>query len=783
MIVNENELTTVDFNNLFDFSNFSEENLVGSSNGIDGTDSEEILIGTSDSEPIVGLKGNDTLVGKDGNDTLSGGDGNDLLQTGRGDNIALGNKGDDTLSVNIDRSQEAGNNTFNGGDGNDFLEGNSGNDLLVGEKGEDTIDGRNGSDTIDGGDNNDDINGDAGNDFIDGGKGNDELTGGDGNDIIFGGDGNDTIDGLEGRDILNGNRGDDFFELIPGTGEDVIGDFEDGQDRLVLTPTPRFGSELTFEQLSITQDDNNNAVIAIAETNERLAIVAGVAAESIDSSDFISNPLEIENVPSREPLPSSSVGLVTSQGAEVVNAEVARDLFEVDGSGITVGIISDSFDRDESTTITAADDVATGDLPGEGSPNGNNTPVEILDDSVDNSASFGNSGSTPTDEGRAMAQIISDIAPGADILFHTGTGDINDYAEGIDELVAAGADIIVDDVVPLAEPFFQDGIVAQAANRAADAGVAYFASAGNFSNASYESEFSPVEDNPGIAGLENYSFHDFDPGEGVDIFQNIPLEPGQGINLSFQWDEPFASAGGAGASNDLDVFLLDADNNIVSVSAESNVGSDAVELIDFSNSTDAAAEYRLVIGRDLSAGGEAPNSIEYIDFESTGSLVGAEYITGGPTIFGRANAENVAAVGESFYQTPTEVIIQQSSIGIVPILFDEQGNRISEPELRQKPDIIASVGGNSTFFGNVDVEEDGFPNFFGTSAAAPHAAGVAALLLDAVPDATPQEVYGALEQTAIDLDNPLTSEFDSGFDTATGFGLIQADAALEALLG
>ena len=782
--MNENaESTVVDFNNLFDFSGLSEINLLENPNSIDGTDSEEILLGTSNSEAIVGLKGNDTLVGKDGSDTLSGGDGNDLLQTGRGDNIVLGNRGNDELVASNIRLEEAGNNIFNGGDGNDVLRGNNGNDLLVGETGNDIIDGLNGVDTIDGGDGNDNINGDAGNDFIDGNLGDDELTGGDGNDIIFGGDGSDTIDGLEGQDILNGNEGNDFFELIPGTGEDVIADFEDGVDRLVLSPTARFGSDLTFEQLSITQDNNNNAVIAIAQTNERLAIVADVTAESIDSSDFISNPLEIENVPSREPLPSSSVGLVTSQGAEVVNAEVARDLFGVDGSGIRVGIISDSFDRNESTTITATDDVATGDLPGEGSPNGNNTPVEILDDSADNSASFGNSGSTPTDEGRAMAQIIADIAPGADILFHTGTGDINDYAEGIDELVAAGADIIVDDVVPLAEPFFQDGIVARAANRAADAGVAYFASAGNFSSASYESEFSPVEDNPGIAGLENYSFHDFDPGEGVDIFQNIPLEPGQEINLSFQWDEPFASAGGAGASNDLDVFLLDADNNIVSVSAESNVGSDAVELIDFSNSTDAAAEYRLVIGRDLSAGGEAPNSIKYIDFESTGSLVGAEYITGGPTIFGRANAENVAAVGESFYQTPTEVIIQQSSIGIVPILFDEQGNRISEPELRQKPDIVAPVGGNNTFFAaGPNVEEDGFPNFFGTSAAAPHAAGVAALLLDAVPDATPQQVYGALEQTAIDLDNPLTSEFDTGFDTATGFGLIQADAALDALV-
>lgn len=780
--MNENELITFNFNETLDFSEFSSENLLGSPNGIDGTDSNEILSGTSNSEPIVGLQGNDILIGKDGNDTLVGGDGNDSLLTGRGDNILLGNQGNDVLIADPVRSGEAGNNTFVGGDGNDILQGDNGNDLLVGGKGADELDGLEGNDTLDGGDNEDDINGDSGDDLIDGGKANDVLVGGDGNDIIFGNEGNDTIRGLEGQDILNGNRGDDFFELIPGTGEDFIGDFEDGSDRLVLTPTPRFGSDLTFEQLSITQDNNNNAVIAIAQTNETLAILGGVAAESVDSSDFLSNPLEV-NEPSREQLPSSSVGLVTSQGAEVVNAQEARNNFGVDGSEITVGIISDSFDRDESTTVTAADDVATGDLPGEGNPNGFNTPVGILDDSADNSSSFGNSGSSPTDEGRAMAQIISDIAPGANILFHTGTTAINDHAEGIDDLVAAGADIIVDNVIQFAEPFFQDGVVAQAASRAVDSGVPYFAAAGNFSSASYESQFRPVADNPGIAGLENYSFHDFDPGEGVDIFQNIPLQSGQGINLSLQWDEPFASAGGIGASNDLDFFLLDANDNIVSISAESNVGNDAVEFFTFTNSTEAEAQYRLVIGQDLSEGGEAPDSIKYIDaISGGGGLTRAEYITGGPTIFGRANAEGVSSVGESFYQTPTD-LLGESSVGIVPILFDEQGNRLPESIERPNPNIIAPVGGNTTFFGGEDIEGDGFLNFFGTSAAAPHAAGVAALLLDAVPDTTPQEVYGALEQTAIDLNNPLTQEFDTGFDTATGFGLIQADAALEALLG
>ncbi|MGN6733433.1 MAG: Calx-beta domain-containing protein, partial [Candidatus Binatia bacterium] len=72
-----------------------------------------------------------------------------------------------------------------------------------------------------------------------------------------------------------------------------------------------------------------------------------------------------------------------------------------------------------------------------------------------------------------------------------------------------------------------------------------------------------------------------------------------------------------------------------------------------------------------------------------------------------------------------------------------------------------------------DTNGNGFPNFFGTSAAAPHAAGVAALLLQAKPGSTPLQIYAALENTAIDMGAP-------GFDYDSGFGLVQADTALAA---
>jgi len=83
---------------------------------------------------------------------------------------------------------------------------------------------------------------------------------------------------------------------------------------------------------------------------------------------------------------------------------------------------------------------------------------------------------------------------------------------------------------------------------------------------------------------------------------------------------------------------------------------------------------------------------------------------------------------------------------------------------------VAPDGADTTFFG-VDIDGDGFPNFFGTSAAAPHAAGVAALILQADPSMTPAQVLSTLPSTARNM-RP------AGFDNDSGFGLIQADAAL-----
>jgi len=126
-----------------------------------------------------------------------------------------------------------------------------------------------------------------------------------------------------------------------------------------------------------------------------------------------------------------------------------------------------------------------------------------------------------------------------------------------------------------------------------------------------------------------------------------------------------------------------------------------------------------------------------------------------------------------------------SSFGGAPILFDTSGNRLATPVVRQKPDFVGPDGTNTTFFGftlasgNITdpstvagcLNNASYPNYFGTSAAAPHAAGLAALMLQANSSITPDDVYTAIRFTAAAM-------VSSSPDLATGYGFIQAGPAL-----
>ena len=472
------------------------------------------------------------------------------------------------------------------------------------------------------------------------------------------------------------------------------------------------------------------------------------------------------------------IGTVTSQGDSAMETDVFRAMENVDGTGVTIGTLSDSYDC---YTTNAAGDVATGDLPGPGHPSGHTTPVEILDDTACGS-----------DEGRAMMQIIHDVAPGAAQSFHTATQGQADFALGIEELAgcppgstpgcvpaATPADIIVDDVSYLAAPFFQDGIVAQAVDFVAGSGVAYFSASANSGRASYESPFIDSGSTIDI-GAGPQRAHDFDPGPGVDVFQQVTIRKFRVVRFAFQWDQPFFSvSGGGGSLSDFDIVLMDDPPTTVLASAtSSNVGGDPVEIFQYAHAMTSTTFNIAILEHDPGATQPDPGLMKYVVFGEVGF---DEYDTASSTNYGQANAAGAEAVGAAFYGdtppfgTDPPLIESFSSAGGTPILLSTGGIPLGAPVTREKPGIVAPDGANTSFFGSdIPEDADAFPNFFGTSAAAPHAAAYAALLLELDPSLSPQDLRQHMRTTAIDMDDPLTGGFDTGFDFGTGYGLVRA---------
>jgi len=464
---------------------------------------------------------------------------------------------------------------------------------------------------------------------------------------------------------------------------------------------------------------------------------------------------------------TTNVGLVTSQGDQAMRADVARATFGVDGTGVTVGVLSDSFDCLGGATA----DVVNGDL----------SPVTVIQEDPSCSAA--------ADEGRAMLQLVHDIAPGAGLAFATAATGQAGLASNILALQAAGAGVIVDDFLYFAEPMFQDGIIAQVVDTVKTSGVPYFSAAFNNARHSFESPFrtgpffadGAFPSAPGAPHFGGGIAHNFDPGPGEDVFQRITVPQGFRIPISFQWDSPFASVcpGCPGSPNDLDIYVFnDPPTTVLAGGTVNNIGRDAVEVVVLPiPSGSGQTAFNIMITK---FDGPNPQLIKYVVIDNGAGVTVNEFDTQSSTLYGHANAAGAEAVGAAFYRNTPEfgvslpLLERFSSAGSTPILFDTAGNRLAIPQIRLKPEIVAPDGANTSFFGR-DVEPDGFPNFFGTSAAAPHAAAVAALMLQAVPTMAPDRVYEILETTAIDMGPP---EFD--FDS--GFGLIQADRAIASIV-
>jgi subtilisin-like proprotein convertase family protein len=434
-----------------------------------------------------------------------------------------------------------------------------------------------------------------------------------------------------------------------------------------------------------------------------------------------------------------SAGSVTSQGVAAHRVDEAQHFYGLTGAGVKIGVLSSSDDFKENS-------IATGDLP------------------ADTVTVPGQDGRPGSGEGTAMMEIVHDIAPGAKLFFATANNSPESFADNIRTLrFTYGCDIIVDDVIYYFESPYQDDIIAQAVRDVMGDGALYFSSAGNQGNlddgtsGTWEGTFKSAG---ALSSLPSgYTVHAFKRGNVSDR-----IEVGGGP-LILHWSNP-GSLDNPQASDDYDIFVLDDTlTNVVVASTDIQDGDDLpFEFLGFN----IPAGFRVVIAKKAGSADQVVR-IELFGGElaiaTSGGTYGHSAVDGA---FSIAAVDAATAGGGAFTGGNANPVELFSTDGNRRIFFNPDGSPIGagRGEVRKKPDFAAADGVATT------LPSFTFLNpFFGTSAAAPHAAAIAGLLKSAKPSLNSTKIRTAFKKSALDIEGP-------GIDRDSGRGIIDAFGAL-----
>ena len=473
-------------------------------------------------------------------------------------------------------------------------------------------------------------------------------------------------------------------------------------------------------------------------------------------------------------LPSYAVrhiGAVTSEGDGISRASDARSRFSLDGTGVKVGVISDGLKGVFAAGCATCSGnpggpMATGDLP---ASTGTRNAAGVL--TVSSGGINGRSFQANSDleglppptppcgfpgaggEGTALLEIVHDLAPGAQLAFANADTDLA-FNQAVNFLASTN-DVVVDDLGFFGDAY--DGTSSVSSNTAAALNNpsnrirTYVTSVGNEADEHYLGTYTDSGvDGTTISGITQAGhLHLFQAsGTTVDVlglgpqpYNLVALARNAEIVIFLSWDDPSGRAG-----NNYDLYLVQqSTGKVVARSTDSQNGAnDPVEFIDYVN-TGAADSFRILV-QNVGDGAQA-KSLNLFSFGPQCAVAGPARLS--PTRFERHNfntaAMSVAAQGDAG-GTPVSVI----SVGAIcsasasaaslfgslanPSCLDRNNGTIEffssrGPTLdgRIKPDIASIDGVSVTGSGSF-----GSP-FFGTSAAAPHAAGIAALALQAAP--------------------------------------------------
>lgn len=326
---------------------------------------------------------------------------------------------------------------------------------------------------------------------------------------------------------------------------------------------------------------------------------------------------------------------------------------------------------------------------------------------------WGNAG----EHGTAVAEIVHDIAPNADLAFYQ-FDDEGEFLQAIDLMIANG-ETLVTASIGFDNVWHADGT--SAFSRAVDdlvaTGALYFAAAGNEADCYW---VGTLTDN------NNDGWMEFDGDSRPEVW-GWP-----GLDVTLRWDEPFGSA-----AVDLDLYLYRPNNSECGRSEDTQSGrGDPVEWATCNN-----GDWGYIRAFDYSGGGA--NGKKAWLYAAPG--IDEAWMTLNESLTLPADSDAAISVGAVVWNTRN--IAHYSSRG-------------PTNDGRIKPDLVAPTDVSTAVWG-----PQGFP---GTSASTPHVAALAALVKEANPSLSPGEVRDWLIANTVDRG-------PSGKDNTFGYGLIRAD--------
>ena len=341
-----------------------------------------------------------------------------------------------------------------------------------------------------------------------------------------------------------------------------------------------------------------------------------------------------------------------------------------------------------------------------------------------------------TEHGTAVAEIVHDMAPQAELYLFKIGNEVH-LQSAVSYCVSNGIDIINHSVGWFNTNFYDGtGVIAQTAADARDQGILWVNAAGNYaSDGHWQGDFADAD---GDGWLEFGLGSDYVDGDSRDEDLRIWAQAGETVFIYLTWDDWTAS------DQDYDLYLYNSSGiQVASSTAPQSGTQEPTEAIQYSVTT--SGYYGIAIKR-YSAPQAPPLELFVFKYEAVAAL-NMEHHQPQSSLPAPANAAKVLAVGAINYgDWSTGPQASYSSQG--PTNQSKFASSIT------KPDIMGPDGVSSYTYSE---------QFYGTSAAAPHVAGAAALLISEDPSRTADELEAKLTEDAIDMGS-------SGKDNVYGWG-------------